>query len=201
MLSDTGHHERRTPTMMMHKRPPDGSAPTPVNRRWMRLFAVTAVLAALGAGTVGGAHAGSLITGRQIKDNSVLSRDVRNGTLTGRDVHDGRLTARDFEGDTTGPIGNAGPIGPTGLSGVHDVTIQESGLVQIDPQQQVLIIVDCPQGFAVSGGLSSGSVSDILESSPDNANRSWSTWAFNPSTVHSINVTADASCAQVNVGP
>lgn len=187
--------------MIMHKQLPGAFAPAPVKRRWMRVFAVAAVLAALGAGSVAGAQAGSLITSRQIKDNSLLSRDVRNGTLSGRDVRDGGLSARDFQGDTTGPTGNAGPIGPTGQSGMHDVTIQESGLVHIDPQQQVLIIVDCPQGFAVSGGLSSGSVSDILESSPDNANRSWSTWAFNPSASGSIDVTADAVCAQFNLGP
>jgi hypothetical protein len=162
---------------------------------------VIAVLAGLGAGTAGGAHAGSLITGRQIKDNALLSRNLRNGSLTGTDVHDGRLSARDFQGDTTGPPGDPGPIGTPGSSGMHDATIQQSAVVPIDPFQQLRIQVDCPQGFAVSGGLSSGFVSDILESSPDKDNTAWSTWAYNPSSTTTITVTAFAVCAQFNLGP
>jgi hypothetical protein len=181
--------------------PPSPSAPAPAKRGWMRAVAVAAVLAALGAGTVAGAHAGSLITGRQIKDNSLLSRDLRNGTLTSRDVRDGGLSARDFQGDTTGPTGNPGPTGPTGPPGMHDVTIPQSADVTIAPLQQLRIQVDCPQGFAVSGGLGSGDLSDVLESSPDNGNRSWSTWAFNPSTTSAIQVKAFAVCAQFNLGP
>jgi hypothetical protein len=188
--------------MMITNEPLTGTtAAQSAKRRWTRLFGVAAVLAALGAGTVGGAHAGSLITGRQIKDNSLLSRDLHNGTLTGRDVRDGKLSARDFKGDTTGPTGNPGPTGPTGPAGMHDVTIRESSAIQVDAQQQVRIQVDCPQGFAVSGGLTSPSLSDILESSPDNGNRSWSTWVYNPNASGTVTVTATAVCAQFNLGP
>jgi len=189
--------------MTSDKQLPGSREATPARRSWMRALAVTAVLAALGIGTVGGAHAGSLITGRQIKDNSLLSRDLHDGTLTGRDVRDGRLSARDYHGDATGPDGNPGPTGPTGQPGMHDVTIIESSPVSVDGDQQALITVDCPQGFAVSGGLNSGFTSDILESSPDNGNRSWSTWVYNPNGVAAgpIDVVAFAVCAQFNVGP
>ena len=189
--------------MISDKQLPGSREATPARRSWMRALAVTAVLAALGIGTVGGAHAGSLITARQIKDNSLLSRDLHDGTLTGRDVRDGRLSARDYDGDATGPAGNPGPTGPTGQPGMHDVTVRESSLVSVDADQQVLITVDCPQGFAVSGGLDSGFTTDILESSPDNGNRSWSTWVFNPKAAGASesDVVAFAVCAQFNVGP
>jgi hypothetical protein len=187
--------------MTTDKQPPSPSASVPAHRGWMRAVAVAAVLAALGAGTVAGAHAGSLITGRQIRDDSLLSRDLRDGTLTGTDVRDGRLSTADFNGDTTGPAGNPGPTGPTGPPGMHDVTMPQSADVPIAPLQQVLITVNCPQGFAVSGGLDSGDLSEVLESSPDNGNRSWSTWAFNPSHDNTIHVTAFAVCAQFNLGP
>jgi hypothetical protein len=187
--------------MITHKQLPSPSAVAPAKRRWTRSFAVAAVLAGLGAGTIGGAHAGSLITSRQIKDNSLLSKDLHNGTLTGRDVRDGRLAARDFDGDATGPTGNPGPTGPTGPAGMHDVTIPGLGPIHIDPLQQVRIQVDCTQGYAVSGGLISGAVSEVLESSPDNGNRSWSTWAYNPSNSVTIRVTAFAVCAQFNLSP
>ena len=68
------------------------------------------LLAVAVAGTAGAA---ALITGKDIKDESV----------TGRDVRDGSLRSRDFDGAVQGPAGpkgdtgEAGPAGPAGPKG------------------------------------------------------------------------------------
>lgn len=57
-------------------------------------FVLLAVLTFFVA-TTSGATAGALITGKQIKDESVTGRDLRNGTTSGADVRDGSLTSAD----------------------------------------------------------------------------------------------------------
>jgi hypothetical protein len=52
-----------------------------------------AVALALAAGT--GATAATLITSKQIKDNTIQSRDIRDGTIQSRDVRDGTLGSAD----------------------------------------------------------------------------------------------------------
>ena len=61
----------------------------------------------------GSAYAGTLLTGRDVKNESLTSADVRNGTLRGADVRDGTLTAGDFAFGTL----RAGPQGPKGDRG------------------------------------------------------------------------------------
>jgi len=48
----------------------------------------------LTAGT-GGAVAGAMITGKQIKNNTVTTKDIKNNSLTGADVADGSLAGAD----------------------------------------------------------------------------------------------------------
>jgi hypothetical protein len=49
------------------------------------------------------AVAASLVTGRQIKNNTVTSADIRDGSLAGRDVQDGTLSGADVgDGSVSG---------------------------------------------------------------------------------------------------
>ena len=79
------------------------------------LVAFVALVIALG-GTAFGDSAVSaakkLISGKQIKDNSVAGRDVKNRSLTAADFKPGTL----LKGDT-GPAGPAGPPGRDGANG------------------------------------------------------------------------------------
>jgi hypothetical protein len=68
------------------------------------VIATLALFAALGGTAVA---AGTLITGKQIK----------NGSITGADVRNKSLTPRDFRGSVRGPRGLTGPAGPQGLAG------------------------------------------------------------------------------------
>lgn len=73
----------------------------------------------------GGATAAKLITGKQIKDNTITTRDVKNRTLK----------VRDFKANTrarlTGPEGPRGQQGPQGDPGVPGLD-GESGLPGAD---------------------------------------------------------------------
>lgn len=61
------------------------------------LLPIAVVALLLVIGTSGGAVAGALITGKQIKDNTVTTRDIRNNTLTLADL---APAARAALGDT-----------------------------------------------------------------------------------------------------
>lgn len=73
---------------------------------------VTVLLLVLACGA--SATAGALITGRQIKDNSVASKDIRNKSLLVKDLS---VKARAKLKGATGPAGPAGPAGPQGEPG------------------------------------------------------------------------------------
>ncbi|NHA01336.1 hypothetical protein G5V59_19930 [Nocardioides sp. W3-2-3] len=81
--------------------------PNPERARFGRFspFALAALVVALLLGSTGGAVAGALITGKQIKNESVTGADIKNGSLgsvdiqnnglLGADVRDGSLTGAD----------------------------------------------------------------------------------------------------------
>ena len=72
-------------------------------------FTTTALIAGLSLTLVTGGTAGAakLLSGKDIKDNSI----------TGADVKDRSLTAADFRGSVVGPAGPAGPKGDPGQPG------------------------------------------------------------------------------------
>lgn len=81
----------------------------PSSRRFPRPSGVVALLALVLA-LAGTATAAKVITGKQ----------VRNESLTGKDVKDGSLGAADFSGSVQGargPAGESGPAGPAGPAG------------------------------------------------------------------------------------
>jgi hypothetical protein len=68
------------------------------------VVATLALFVALGGTAVA---AGTLITGKQIKNSSITGADVKNNSLT----------PRDFRGSVRGPRGLTGPAGPQGAAG------------------------------------------------------------------------------------
>jgi hypothetical protein len=123
----------------------------------------------------GTAAASGLITGAQIKDNtvgspdirnnSIATQDVKNNSLTSLDVLDGSLKTSDFAPGqlSTGPAGPAGPagapgavgttgaVGPQGapgVSGLEIVTTQSAN----DSAGSKVIGASCPAGKQLLGG-------------------------------------------------
>ena len=61
--------------------------------------------------------AAAVVTGKNVRDNSLTGRDIRNSSLTGTDVKDRSLTFADFNGSVPGAAGERGPKGDTGEAG------------------------------------------------------------------------------------
>jgi len=81
---------------------------------------IALVLAAGGSSWAAPARraAATLITGKQVKNESLTGSDIKNGSITGADIKPGSLTASLFTGVFgSAPAGAAGPQGPAGPSG------------------------------------------------------------------------------------
>lgn len=101
------------------------------------LLVTGALVLTLVVGATSGAVAGSLITSKDIKDNTIKSRDIRNGTIGSKDLREDAVRGDDLApGAVTwdksldqstkdlieglvqaGPPGAAGPAGPPGPAG------------------------------------------------------------------------------------
>ena len=79
------------------------------------VVAVIALVLSAGAG----ATASMLITGKQIKNNTVTTKDIKNRTLKAKDIS---LAAKKKLRGATGPAGPAGAAGASGISGFQLVT-------------------------------------------------------------------------------
>ena len=102
----------------------------------------------------GGATAGILVTGKQIKDGSVASRDIRNRSVTTRDVRDRTLKVRDLSKRTRtrlrGATGTSGPQGLPGLDGVSGFeVVTATGTIPVGLTETVL--ASCPDGKTAMG--------------------------------------------------
>ncbi|GAA1761984.1 hypothetical protein GCM10009795_005520 [Nocardioides hankookensis] len=75
----------------------------------------------LALGGTGGAVAGSLITSKQIKNNTITSADIKNKTISKDDLAASALPRAGAKGPAgpAGPAGAAGPAGPAGAAGVQ----------------------------------------------------------------------------------
>jgi hypothetical protein len=160
----------------------------------------------------GGAVAGALITGKQIKDNSVATADVTNNSLGSVDVKNESITTGDIKNGTLrtvdfasgqlpegapGPAGAPGAQGAPGISGLQIVEVSSASSSSSTRQ----IDVSCPAGKQVIGGgaqlWNAGSDVALDESFPKDA----TTWR---ATAYEVNATgtnwhlvAHAICATV----
>jgi hypothetical protein len=91
------------------------------------VVSVLALFVALG----GTATATLLVTGNNVKNDSLTGADVRNSSLTSLDVKDRSLLARDFKAGqlpagAQGPQGVPGVAGPKGDSGATHAVVRTS---------------------------------------------------------------------------
>src|SRR5688500_5223837 len=81
--------------------------------RTLPIVLIAAVVLALSFS--GGAVAGKLITGKQIKDNTVSTKDIKNGSRQSLALSAATITER--QAGEVGPAGPQGPAGPMGAAG------------------------------------------------------------------------------------
>lgn len=137
---------------------------------------VAAPVLALAAVTAGSTGVQALITGSQIRDDTVESRDIKNGTVRRADISAATLAAlrgstgpaglQGARGDA-GPQGPTGPQGPAGPSGPPGSTISYingySEHVTVPPGEFRFANAVCPTGtLLVGGGHATENVSTAL---------------------------------------
>jgi len=89
----------------------------------MRLFRSTSyanvtATAALVIALGGTSYAAAMISGADIKNNTVTSADIKNNTVKSKDVADKSLAIKDFKASTKAALtGAEGPAGPQGAPG------------------------------------------------------------------------------------
>ena len=123
-----------------------------------RNILVIVVVAILVSATSAGAAA--LITGAQIKNNSVTGKDVKNKSLTKRDFRGSVRGVRGVRGPQgpQGPKGDTGPQGlqgPQGPAGATNVKVQSSGLISstaVPPDEEATATAVCGLGMRAVGG-------------------------------------------------
>jgi hypothetical protein len=78
-------------------------------------------IVAMAVATAGTVTTAALVTGKDIKNNSVHSRDIQNNTVKGKDIKNGGIGLADISSSAaaalkgnTGATGPAGPAGPAG---------------------------------------------------------------------------------------
>ena len=85
-------------------------------------MAVTVAVIALVLSAGAGATASMMITGKQIKNNTVTTKDIKNRTLKAKDLSLGAKKKLRGATGATGATGPAGPAGTSGISGFQLVT-------------------------------------------------------------------------------
>lgn len=148
----------------------EGSRPRTPGGRALLLVAAVAVL----IGFAGSATAAVIVTGKQIKDNTITTKDLADASLGGIDVKDESLTQADFDTPVIGPRGFKGPQGPVGADGSAGLVYAVQAF-DIPKNADRTWGASCPQGTRViSGGGSNTDVAEITESAPtDDAGSGW----------------------------
>jgi hypothetical protein len=127
-------------------------SPRPRGRRSLGFGAAVLVGAAV-IGASGGAGAAGLLTGKNVRDDSLRSADFRDGSISGSRVHDGGLSQKDVGFDLTGDQGAQGIDGLPGLPGIGKITYR-TGEPKSSPDLGLLTVVaNCDaHELALSGG-------------------------------------------------
>jgi hypothetical protein len=111
-------------------------------QRWRPSPSMVVAFVALFIAGAGTATAARLITGKQIKNNSITSRDVRNGSLLRRDFKSRQLPR--------GPQGLPGASGRAGRDGFGQVTYRTGSAPGSGSSGSTFIA--CPPGLVPVGG-------------------------------------------------
>jgi len=152
------------------------------------------------------AASSALITGKQIKNNSI----------TGADVKDKSLTPKDFRGSVRGARGPQGPAGPSGAKGdkgdkgdtgapgaagtpgapgATNVTVRVSGGTPLPAGASTFVDVTCEAGErATGGGLSNSNATGVF------AKQSYPTPSSNGATPTGWGGTYQNTSASVHTG-
>lgn len=112
-------------------------------RRGIPTIAIAGALVV--ASATSGATAALVITGKQIKDNSITTKDIKNGSLSAKDLSKSTVTS--LQG-ATGPAGAPGAAGAAGAPGISGYQIVTASVV-ILANDAGEVVGTCPAGKKV----------------------------------------------------
>jgi hypothetical protein len=127
---------------------------TPGRRRSLAVGAAVLAAAAV-IGGAGGAGAAGLLTGRNVRDDSLRSADIRDGSIGAARVRDGGLSQSDVGFDLTGDQGLPGDTGAPGNPGIRAITVRSGPAQSTATAATFDVVAFCDSGeIALSGGAS-----------------------------------------------
>ena len=175
------------------------------------LWAVLVVVAVLALSATAGGGVRQLITGKDIKPNSITSKHIVDHTIRGRDIS--RALVKSLKGPkgvrgatgrqgATGPQGPAGPQGPSGVAGYAVVTGSSVTVpvydANADQPGTVTATADCgADKLALGGG---GSLSDqsviawVSSTYPADGGHGWTVTALNLMYDKTVSLTPYVLC-------
>ena len=131
--------------------------------RFSKVPALLIAAVLLTVGLAGTATAAKMITGKNIKDNTVTTQDIKNNNLTGKDVKAGSLAEGDLSAGVKGKLNAPSVVG-------YEV---RTAVVSVPTDGQETVFVACTAGkVALTGGAqwADPSFSNVLvESRPAKA--------------------------------
>lgn len=148
-----------------HSPATSAAAPAPSGPRGRRLSAPGAI-ALLAAGLLlsgaTGAFAATVITGANVKDESLTGKDVKNGSLGIGELSAGARSGLKGATGATGPAGPAGPQGAAGEQGASGISGYELvAKSQVVPANSISsLTLACPSGKKVLGAAGHWNISD-----------------------------------------
>jgi hypothetical protein len=184
---------------------PDGDRPAstrpvkPGGRRSLAFVAGVLVVAAL-VGGAGGAGAAGLLTGRNVRDDSLRSADFRDGSIRAGQIRTGGLTAADVGFDLAGDQGDPGDTGAPGFPGILRITYHTGPPRSSTTVGALSVVAVCDAGeSSLAGGAQldasdPGTLPNIMWSMRDN-NNGWRTFIASPAGFKQY--TPWVVCAQV----
>lgn len=111
--------------------------------RTAKLPALLVAATVLTVGLAGSATAAKMITGKNIKDNTVTTQDIKNSTLTGKDLKSGSVPEKDLA------AGVKNKLNAPAVAGYEVRTVS----VSVPTDGQETVFVACTPGkVALSGG-------------------------------------------------
>lgn len=120
-------------------------------RRRLLVFAAAFLVGTLTG--AGGAGAAGLLTGKNVRDDSLRSRDFRDGSVTRVRFRDGTLRQADVSFDLSGDKGAPGDPGPAGPPGISALTYRTGPTVSDTTRGSFGVTATCLDGeIALSGG-------------------------------------------------
>lgn len=140
---------------------------------------------ALFASATGGAVAGSMITGKQIKD----------GSLTGKDVKEGSLKSADLSATTRAEL--TGPAGAAGLPGISGLETVSDSQKDIASGVEGTLYVYCPAGKKLLGAAAVWSDSSNAIQVGFNAGGASAVAYYDNNTGGTDDLTLQLTCARV----